>query len=120
MLGHADGLQGDDQSLVPDLPSSSSRTLSSSSWLIGTVAVCGVVAILLVAVGISVAVVRARRVKTGGRRPKLRQQDQLAEDSDVRYLRDEDDVQLDLTEATPAPSGSSQPQSRQFSDFERL
>ena len=38
-------------------------------------------------------------------------QDVLADDSDVRYLRDEDEVQLDLTEARP--------QSK-FADFQQL
>jgi len=38
-------------------------------------------------------------------------QDLLADDSDVRYLRDEDEVQLDLTEATPQTK---------FADFQQL
>lgn len=115
-----DGLQGDDQqSRIVDQPSSSSRT-SSPHWLIGAV-VGGAVGALLLVIGAVVLVMRSRRISgsSGSRRPKPgRHQDQLAEDSDVRYLRDEDDVQLDLTEATPSPLGRS-PQ-RQFTDFERL
>ena len=70
------------------------------------------------------AYVRNRRIaSTGGRRPGANQQAQLAEDSDVRYLRDDDDIQLDLTEATPSPvSGPpvSKSTSQQFADFERF
>lgn len=86
--------------------------------MIGTVSAGVGAAALLAAVAVGL-VIRSRRTKAlGGPRPKLRQQGQLAEDSDVRYLRDEDDVQLDLTEATPTPLGES-PQ-RQFANFERL
>ena len=68
-------------------------------------------ALLLVALA-ALVVIRARRAKIAGSRPGNHQQDLLAEDSDVRYLRDEDDVQLDLTEATPS--------SRRFTDFQEL
>ncbi|XP_046457289.1 MAM and LDL-receptor class A domain-containing protein 1-like isoform X3 [Daphnia pulex] len=119
-----DGLQGDDDQsgLAADQPSpSASSQTSSPNWLIGTVVAAAVGAALLLTVGVVVIVIRSRNsVSDRRRRPKLRsnQQDQLAEDSDVRYLRDEDDVQLDLTEATPS-SKSTGPH-RQFADFERL
>jgi hypothetical protein len=121
-----DGLQGDDDQsggIAADQPSpSASSQTSSPKWLIGTVVAASVGAALLISVGVIVAVMRSRNsVSDRRRRPKLRsnQQDQLAEDSDVRYLRDEDDVQLDLTEATPSPKSGSGSQ-RQFADFERL
>ncbi|XP_046653524.1 cell wall integrity and stress response component 4-like isoform X2 [Daphnia pulicaria] len=119
-----DGLQGDDDQsgLAADQPSpSASSQTSSPKWLIGTVVAAAVGVALLLMIGVVVAVIRSRNsVSDRRRRPKLRsnQQDQLAEDSDVRYLRDEDDVQLDLTEATP--SSKSTGSHRQFADFERL
>lgn len=84
--------------------------------MVGAVA-GGIGAALLVAVAVVLAVLRARRNKIliGGSRPRQHQQDLLAEDSDVRYLRDEDDVQLDLTEATPSSTPS-----RRFTDFQQL
>ena len=69
--------------------------------------------ILLAALIALVVYVRRRRVHGLGGGGQQQQQDLLAEDSDVRYLKDEDDIQLDLTEATPSSA-------RQFSNFERL
>ena len=70
--------------------------------------------LLISAVALIGVYVRRRRflhrIGGGGQQ---QQQDLLAEDSDVRYLKDEDDIQLDLTEATPSST-------RQFSNFERL
>ncbi len=74
----------------------------------------GVVGAVLLLASIIVVVLRVRRNKIA--RIVNHQQDRLAEDSDVRYLRDEDDVQLDLTEATPSSISSS----RRFTDFQQL
>lgn len=87
----------------------------------GAIIASGVVAVTGAAL---FAFVRNRRIaSTGGRRASAGQQSQLAEDSDVRYLRDDDDIQLDLTEATPSPAPD-QPApkstSQQFADFERF
>ena len=119
---YPDGLQGDDQSRLPNRTPTSNSPTPTSRWLIGAAA-AGAIGVLLSVIGVSMLVVRARRMKVGGGRPKTRQQNQLAEDSDVRYLRDEDDIQLDLTEATPSPQGGAsapQERTRQFADFERL
>lgn len=123
----ADGLQGDDDQsgIAADQPSpSASSQTSSPNWLIGTVVAAAVGAALLFSIAVFVAVMRSRNSVSSDRRrrPKLRsnQQDQLAEDSDVRYLRDEDDVQLDLTEATPSSKSAGSGSQRQFADFERL
>ena len=71
-------------------------------------AACG--AALVAGVIISL-VIRFRHRSGPGRAVGQKKQKQLAEDSDVRYLHGEDDVQLDLTEATPA---------NLFTNFEQL
>ncbi|XP_059352030.1 MAM and LDL-receptor class A domain-containing protein 2-like isoform X2 [Daphnia carinata] len=129
-----DGLQGDDvqSGMAADDPSPSTiNQTSSPTWFTGAVVAAAVGMAVLLMLAVAGAVMRSRRaVETGGgglngrrpRRPKMRSshhQDQLAEDSDVRYLRDEDDVQLDLTEATPSSKSAASSQ-RQFADFERL
>lgn len=123
-----DGLQGDDDQsgIAADDPSPSTINQTSwPTWFTGAVAAAAVGLAVLLMVGVAGAVMRSRRaVETAGngrrcRRMRSSQQDQLAEDSDVRYLRDEDDVQLDLTEATPSSKSAASSQ-RQFADFERL
>lgn len=81
--------------------------------MVGAVAGGVAGALLLVAALAAVLILRARRAKIAGGGARNHQQDLLAEDSDVRYLRDEDDVQLDLTEATPSSR-------RTFADFQQL
>lgn len=118
-----DGLQGDDSM---DWPAARDEAKSAGFSTVGVAVVaCGALAVTGVAV---LALVRSRRAASaGGRRPGSGQQAQLAEDSDVRYLRDDDDIQLDLTEATPSlpapgetPPKMSQSTSQQFADFERF
>ena len=109
-----DGVQSDDSVAYGDsrIDYSSPKEVSSSAALIAGVG-SAVTGLLVVSTLLVVSLLRwwNRRSVTNTRQNR-QNQDLLADDSDVRYLRDEDDVHLDLTEATPQP--------KFFPDFQQL